>query len=230
MFHFTYSPPPVTILTGPKCNLTFHSFTHLAKEKVGKKGHVQRKLGKHLARPKMERTGSRPPPASGVRAARPGYALPCPGLQNRSHPGRWGPAWEPAQNSGCFTRCALSDQSQGCNPWTPVPRCRFQGAAGGPRGRGDPGRGGTTGAEPAQTWQRRAPQPAPSPSCVGWKLPGRVPSCAPAHGKAHLRSRKGLRPPWGPLTTSPSGIQTTFPETTTVLHLQLIPRENCQVS
>lgn len=37
MFHFTYSPLPVTMLNGPKCNLTFQSFTHLAKKKVGKR-------------------------------------------------------------------------------------------------------------------------------------------------------------------------------------------------
>lgn len=37
MFHFTYSPLPVTMLNGPKCNLTFHSFTRLAKKKVGKR-------------------------------------------------------------------------------------------------------------------------------------------------------------------------------------------------
>ena len=37
MFHFTYSPLPVTMLNGPKRNLTFHAFTHLAKNKVGKR-------------------------------------------------------------------------------------------------------------------------------------------------------------------------------------------------
>lgn len=63
-----------------------------------------------------EQAPARLPPASGVRSRPPWPRAALPGTSKPLPPWEVGTVWEPAQNSGCFTRCALSDQSQGCNP------------------------------------------------------------------------------------------------------------------
>lgn len=59
--HVSFHILPSTryMLKGPKCNLNFSFLRTLGPGEGRKKSHVQRKLGKHLAYPKMEtRTGS----------------------------------------------------------------------------------------------------------------------------------------------------------------------------
>lgn len=96
MFHFTHFPPPVKMLNGPKCNLTFRSLHTLGQEEGRKKNHVRRTLGKHLGDRNVEqRKGAccRPlPTAPSGRAPRmtskrvPPWEV---GKGCGTHPGKW---------------------------------------------------------------------------------------------------------------------------------------------
>ena len=136
MFHFTYSPLPVTMLNGPKRNLTFHAFTHLAKNKVGK-SHVRRELSKHLVNLRMERSRAAPtPPWASVDSRPRGPRVPSERV----------PPWEgrpvkPTQGGGLFPgsqrlfgRSQMSKSTAMAQALTPCPpQSGREGGGGGQR-------------------------------------------------------------------------------------------------
>lgn len=200
------------MLKGPKCNLNF-SFLHTLGQGEGrKKSHVQRKLGKHLAHPTTEkRTGAWEDrsrlPASAVDS--------CPPWPRTAHDFETGPALGGGTGLGNPLRKAasshasngLSDQKPneqlpgqgpGC---CPIPSATFLLPRGRPRERGGR-RGGrdcrrrqSPGMElgvHCKTAKGMSPSLHPAPAFGGDDSPeGFHPVFL---GKAHLRSRTGLRP------------------------------------
>lgn len=103
---------------------SYFSFLHTLGQGDGrKKGPCSEKTRKTSGA--SQNGENRLPPASlphlGCAAARPGHALPCPGLQNRSHPGRWGPSGNPLRTAAASHAAHCRTKAKGA---TPGPLCR----------------------------------------------------------------------------------------------------------